>query len=322
MTSLVRTVRGGLPPGELGVTDAHDHLLLESPAIPGSPLNRRSVAAVMAEGFKAAGGQTLVQWTPPGMGRHAEWLPGIAERTGIHIIAATGVHRARHYATGGGPPRWPATLGVAELAALFTEELTIGMRGDDGTPDPAGPARAGVIKVAAGYHGTDEHERRALAAAGAAHQATGAPVCVHLELGTHGHAVLAALDAAGVPPGHVVLGHLARNPDFHLHAELAASGAYLAYDGPRRDTHATDWRLGDLIYAMLEAGYGDRILLGADTSTAADGCPGPAALLDDTAAALARRVGEEAVHTILAVNPGRAFAWHGVSARAPCPRGL
>ena len=62
--------------------------------------------------------------------------------------------------------------------------------------------------------------------------------------------------------------HLARNPDFGLHAELAASGAYLAYDGPRRDTHATDWRLGDLICAMLKAGYGDRILLGADTPNA------------------------------------------------------
>ncbi|GHE82015.1 hypothetical protein GCM10017786_10850 [Amycolatopsis deserti] len=127
--------------------------------------------------------------------------------------------------------------------------------------------------------------------------------------------MLAALDAAGVPPGNVVLGHLARNPDYHLHAELAASGAYLAYDGPRRDTHATDWMLGNLIHAMLEAGHADRILLGADTPTAdrldPNGSPGPAALLNDTAAALTRRVGEDAMHTILAVNPGRAFAWRG-----------
>ncbi len=35
MRGLVRTVRGDLPAGELGVTDAHDHLLLESPVIPG-----------------------------------------------------------------------------------------------------------------------------------------------------------------------------------------------------------------------------------------------------------------------------------------------
>ncbi|TYK49657.1 phosphotriesterase family protein [Actinomadura decatromicini] len=317
MRGLVRTVRGDLPPGELGVTDAHDHLLLETPAFTGGPLDREPTASAMARDFKAAGGQTLVQWTPPGMGRRAEWLPGIAARTGVHIIAATGLHQARHYtATAQARPRWPAALEPAALAALFTEELTVGMRRDDGAPDPAAaPARAGVIKVAAGYHGTDEHERRALDAAGAAHRATGAPVCVHLELGTHGPAVLARLEAAGVPPKHVILGHLARNPDAALHTELAASGAYLAYDGPRRDTHATDWRLGDLVRALLEAGHGDRIMLGADTPTAdrraPNGGPGPAALLTDTAAALARRVGEDAVHTILAVNPGRAFAWRG-----------
>jgi phosphotriesterase-related protein len=315
MTALVRTVRGDVPPGELGVTDAHDHLLLETPAIPGSPLNRRSAASSMARDFRAAGGRTIVQWTPPGMGRRAEWLPEIAERTGVHIVAATGLHQARHYAPGGGPPRWPATLDAAELAALFTDELTVGMRGDDGSPGPVRAPRAGVIKVAAGYHGADEHERRALAAAGAAHQATGAPVCVHLELGTHGPEVLTALDAAGAPPEHVILGHLARNPDQHLHAELASSGAYLAYDGPRRDTHATDWRLGDLVCAMLDAGHGDRIMLGADTPTAdrldANGSPGPAALLTGTAAALARRVGDDAMHKILTVNPSRAFAWHG-----------
>lgn len=324
MTGLVRTVRGDLPGGELGVTDAHDHLLLESPVIPGSPLNRQSAAATAARGFRAAGGQALVQWTPPGMGRHAEWLPGIAQRAGLRIIAATGLHQARHYTSGTGPPRWPATLGPEDLAALFTEELTGGMRADNGQPGPADPVRAGMIKVAAGYHGTDEHERRALAAAGAAHRATGAPVCVHLELGTHGPAVLTALAAAGVPAGHVILGHLARNPDFGLHSELAAAGAYLAYDGPRRDTHSTDWRLGDLIRAMLNAGYGDRILLGADTPTAdrrdPHGGPGPAALLTDTAAQLGRYVGEDAMHAILAVNPGRAFAWHGADTRSASHR--
>jgi predicted metal-dependent phosphotriesterase family hydrolase len=107
VTGLARTVRGDLPPGELGVTDAHDHLLLESPVIPGSPLSRRSAAAGAAQDFKAAGGHALVQWTPPGMGRHAEWLPGIAGQAGIHIIAATGVHQARHYSTVAGPRAGP-----------------------------------------------------------------------------------------------------------------------------------------------------------------------------------------------------------------------
>lgn len=314
MRALVRTVRGDVTSEVLGVTDAHDHLLLASPAIAGQPLTDEHAAIRAAQAFRTAGGQTLVQWTPPGMGRRASLLARIAERADIHLIAATGLHQARHYTTSDHVKGWPATLDANDLAALFVEELTDGMRSDDDPPTGSSPVRAGVIKVAAGYHALDQHERRALTAAGAAHQLTGAPVCVHLELGTHGPAVLKALADAGAPPSAVVLGHLARNPDAHLHAELATAGAFLAYDGPRRDTHTTDWRLGDLLAAMLEAGHGDRILLGADTPTA-DGpaapnaSPGAPALLKDTAARLARRFGEQALNAILVENPARAFAW-------------
>jgi hypothetical protein len=104
------------------VTDAHDHLLMETPAIPGSPLSRQSAAAGAAQDFKAAGGRALVQWTPPGMGRHAEWLPGIAGEARIHIIAATGVHQARHYSTAAGPPalaRDPRRGGADSSRAFF-----------------------------------------------------------------------------------------------------------------------------------------------------------------------------------------------------------
>jgi len=65
---------------------------------------------------------------------------------------------------------------------------------------------------------------------------------------------------------------------------------------------------------MLDAGHGDRILLGADTLTA-DGAAAPSAspaapaLLQDTAARLARRFGEQALNAVLVENPARAFAW-------------
>ena len=111
------------------MTDAHDHLLLESPVIPGGPLDRPRRPRRGTSRRRAAG---------------PAWLPGNAEEAGVHITA-TGVHQARHHPTGRGPLRWPATLGAAELAELFTEEL---MRADDGAPAPAGAPCAGVIKVA------------------------------------------------------------------------------------------------------------------------------------------------------------------------------
>jgi 5-phospho-D-xylono-1,4-lactonase len=309
VTGCVRTVRGDVAPGHLGVTNAHDHLLMASPVIAGSALTDERLALRTARSFRGAGGRAIVHWTPPGMGRRAASLAAIAVQAGIHLIAATGVHQLRHYQGPAGEPRWPATLDDDELRSLFVEELTHGMRADDGAAVGSDPVPAGIIKVAAGYHGIDGHERRALHAAAAAHSLTGAPVCVHLELGTHGPAVLDLLRDAGVPAGRVVLAHLGRNPDAQLHAELAAAGAFVSYDGPRRDTHSTDWRLADLVVSMVRRGHGDRVLLGADSSTATQDSPGAAALMTDTVGRLNRRVGEAAVRAILIDNPARALAW-------------
>ena len=65
-----------------------------------------------------------------------------------------------------------------------------------------------------------------------------------------------------------MLGHLNRFPDHQVHQELAARGAFLAFDGPSRANHATDWRMVDCLAALVEAGYADRLLLGGDTTTA------------------------------------------------------
>ncbi|CAM5494326.1 hypothetical protein SALBM135S_05366 [Streptomyces alboniger] len=50
---------------------------------------------------------------------------------------------------------------------------------------------------------------------------------------------------SAVPPHKVILGHLNRSPDFTVHRQAAEAGAYLAFDGPSRAHHATDWRMPD-----------------------------------------------------------------------------
>ncbi len=59
-------------PAELGVCDAHDHLFLRSPRLPGAGAGRRPGRAGPSwRAFRAAGGAAVVQWTPYGMGRRA-----------------------------------------------------------------------------------------------------------------------------------------------------------------------------------------------------------------------------------------------------------
>lgn len=293
---MVRTVLGDLPPGELGVCDAHDHLFLRTPLLPGQELADPAAAGAELRAFRNAGGRAVVQWTPRGMGRRRAELVTLARATGTHLVAATGLHQAAHYT--------PELLGRVRgrLAELFVEDLT------------TAPVRAGLIKVAGGFHGLDAHARWVMAAAAEAHHATGAPVAVHLELGTGAPAVLDILCGEGeVPPDRVVLGHLGRSADVRAQLAAARSGAYLAFDGPSRAHHPTDWRLFDSLAALAEAGHADRILLGGDTTTAAaratdGGGPGMPYLLNTLRPALAAELGGEFTEQVFVANPARAFA--------------
>lgn len=299
-TVRVRTVLGDIRPDELGVTDAHDHLFLRSPRLPGRELADVVAARAELAAFRAAGGAGVVQWTPYGMGRRAAELVRISRATGVHVVCATGLHQAAHY----DDERLTALRGDG-LARLFVSELTEGI-GESG-------ARAGLVKVAGGFHALDAHARWTAKAAAEAHHATGAPVTVHLEMGTGALDVLDLLcGELAVPPHRVILGHLNRSPDPVVHRQAARSGCYLAFDGPSRAHHATDWRMPGAVRALAEAGFADRLLLGGDTVTAGarsvDGGPGMPYLLRRVRPRLEAELGAEAVDLILTANPARAFA--------------
>jgi predicted metal-dependent phosphotriesterase family hydrolase len=299
VVNTVRTVLGDVLPQELGVCDAHDHLFLSSPQLPGQELREASAARSELAAFRAQGGSSVVQWTPYGMGRRAADLPLLARDTGVHVVAATGLHQAAHY-----EPELLRRL-RGRLADVFASELTQGI-GTSGV-------RAGLIKVAGGFHALDAHARWTMTAAAEAHHATGAPIAVHLELGTGALDVLDLLcGELDVAPHRVVLGHLNRSPDPALHRQAAEAGAYLAFDGPSRAHHATDWRMPDAVRTLADAGFGDRLLLGGDTTTAAarsvDGGPGMPYLLRRVRPRLELALGKDLVERMLTENPGRAFA--------------
>nr|WP_203644528.1 phosphotriesterase [Streptomyces sp. SID14478] len=283
----------------MGVVDAHDHLFFRSPLLPGRELDDVDLARQELEAYAAVGGGTVVQWTPYGLGRRAEELPALAAATGVHIVAATGMHQAAHYA--------PELLAArtADLAEVFVRDLTEGI-GDTGV-------RAGLIKVASGFHALDAHARWTMRAAAEAHRATGAPIAVHHELGTGALDVLDLLcGELEVPAQCVILGHLNRSPDFVTQREAARSGAYLAFDGPSRANHATDWRMPDAMAELAAAGFADRLLLGGDTTTAGarsvSGGPGMPYLLRRVRPRLEATLGKEMVERVLVANPAEAFA--------------
>ncbi|MFG2535663.1 phosphotriesterase [Streptomyces sp. NPDC048511] len=289
----VRTVLGDVPAGELGVCDAHDHLFIRTPVLPGLELDDPEGAGERLRDFHALGGRTVVQWTPYGMGRRPADLAALSRAVGARIVAATGLHQAAHYP--------PESLGriMPELEELFVSEITDGIG--------ATGVRAGLIKVAGAFHGIDAHARHTMRAAAGAHHRTGAPIAVHLELGTGARDVLDLLcGELGVEPRRVILGHLGRFPDGIAQLDAARAGAFLAFDGPSRAHHATDWRLPEQLAALAEAGFGGQLLLGGDTTV--PGTPGMPYLLRRLRPRLVRSLGEELLEAVLVDHPARAFA--------------
>jgi predicted metal-dependent phosphotriesterase family hydrolase len=303
----VRTVLGDIDPAELGVTNSHDHLFFASKLLAGQELDDPTAAMEELLHFKVAGGSALVQWTPYGLTRRTRELASISRELGVHLVAATGLHRAEHYA--------PTLLSrvVDDLVKEFVADLTEGTQPADLPDEPRNGPRAGLIKVAGAFHTIDAHARLTMTAAAVAHQETGATIAVHLELGTAALETAHLLcDQLDVPPERVILGHLNRNPDVRIQREIAETGVFLGFDGPSRANHATDWRLFDGLEALVGAGHGGQILLGGDTTTAAarfvTGGPGAPYLLTTLAPRLTKLLGGDVVTAMLVANPARAFA--------------
>lgn len=313
----VITVAGPMPSTQLGVVNAHEHLFLRSPALTGQELDDLERTAAEVAEARASGVGAIVEMTPIGCGRRPDLLRAVAESTGVAIIAATGYHRDAHYPAG----HWVHDASVEVLADRIVADLTRGMHPADWDGDrfAVDPARAGAIKAGASYHVITPGERRRLEAAAIGSRATGAAVLVHAEVGTAGHEIVDALESGGIEPERVILSHMDRNPDFELHAELAARGITLEYDTLGRTKYHPDSTLLDLIGAMVEAGHGERLMLGCDLGRrdyfrSYGGGPGMAYLMTTFVPRLRRRIGEAATEAILVTTPARVYALTGTAA--------
>jgi predicted metal-dependent phosphotriesterase family hydrolase len=314
----VMTVTGRHPVATLGVVDAHDHLFLDSPALAGQAIDDVDRVTEEVLEARASGISCVVEMTPIGLGRDPAALRGVAETTGVAVIAASGYHRDAHYPA----QHWVQTATIETLADRIVTDLTVGMHPADWLDPslPLDPARAGAIKGGASYHRITHGEQRRLEAIAGAAASTGAAVLVHTEVGTAGHDIVDLLEAGGVPTAKVALAHLDRNPDPEIHIELAERGVTLEYDTIGRTKYHPDSVVLDLIERVAEAGHLDRIVLGLDLGMRSyfrsyDGGPGLRYLMTAFVPRLRRRMGDRAVERILIANPARLYSMPATTMR-------
>jgi phosphotriesterase-related protein len=315
-TGFVRTVLGDIDPSELGITYAHEHLVIRpsrtTELFPDFRLDDLDRAVDELAGATALGLRTVVDAMPADAGRDAELLAAVSRRASVHVIAPTGAHHARFYP----PGHWTETLPVEQIAALFAADITEGIdRQDYGGPivERTGH-RAGVIKLAGSTDGPSDRDARIFEAGAIAHAATGCPILTHCEAGTGAIQQVELLGRHRIPAGHVALSHVDRVVDRGYQRDVFATGAFVEYDQGFRWGDQPNGTLTLLEWAA-EDGWLGQVLLGLDAArqgywSAYGGTPGWTFLLGEFTAAMAERgLGDAEREQLFVVNPARWLAF-------------
>ncbi|MFE4960168.1 phosphotriesterase [Streptomyces sp. NPDC056653] len=279
-SNTVNTVLGPVPTEELGVVSVHEALLS---VVPGAEyafditMDRAEIFETLAaklKDFRAHGGGTIVDSTGMFHGRDVRLYETLSRTTGVHIVASTG--QGPEELLGGyfltpqtNPPTpWPAE----KFADLFTKEVTEGMV----VPRVERRGAAGLVATAATVEGmtaTDESLVR-----GAVRTALSTGVAVSIRYGSDAVQDLDVVLDENLPADRVVVGGLDRNDAVATGAplEITRRGAYVALDhvGVQDETHITDAERAALVVGLVQAGFGNRILLSSNATGVAKGHPG------------------------------------------------
>jgi len=352
----VQTVLGPVAADRLGATLMHEHVfsditcLFQAPAHatgraqaeepitlenlgwirrnyfshrPNLLLDDLGTAAAELRLFKEWGGGTIVDVTPPGIGRDPLALARVARITGVNVVMCTGF-----YVESTHPPQ-VASMDEGELAAHMVSELREGIvdvtPGADDLMERRAPTgvRPGIIKVGCTWPVTAV-ERRVLLGAAAAQRETGTAITVHTGRDERSPLeILEILRDAGADLSRVVLGHLdLRVQSDSILRELAAAGVYLEWDmfGTESSFYPftpfdmpSDGQRLDVVAGMLAEGHVERALISHDIChryrLTRYGGHGYKHILENVVPFMRKKgFAESDIETILYANPARVLS--------------
>jgi phosphotriesterase-related protein len=324
--SFIRTLLGDISPQELGVCNAHDHILRSGgeEVKEDADFMLDSVDASKKEMsyWLAAGGKSVIDMNPIACGRNVPKTLEVAEafRGKAHIVMTTGFQKSGFYCT---RTHWLNTIkDMDKIVELLAAEIEIGLdkHSYNGPVVERVSAKAGIIKAGTSYSSINSFELRALQAAALTQKKTGCPISVHTQQGTMAMEVVENLTKFGADLTHVALCHVQKNPDKYHHLELMRTGANICYDGPDRAKYFPDSYHAENIKWLVEKGFQKQILLSMDAGRASYQraymelkgklAHGVAYLLDRFVPLL-RSVGvpEDAITDMLVRNPARVFSF-------------
>lgn len=255
---MINTVTGPVEPDDLGIVLMHEHVVTRSPGVAEAfpdTYPRQAVAdrcvSVLSRLRSECGVRTLVDHTTIELGRDAQLLKEISSRSGVRIIASTGVWAQ--------PATYYQHRSPEHSASLFTREIEAGIYG-------AG-AKAGIVKCGIDDEGLTPVVERTIRAAALTHLATGVPVTVHTSCNNKS-GILAAriLQGEHVDMRKVIIGHVGDTEDFGYLRELLDTGAWLGMDRFGIEDRLADDKRVRVVSQLCAEGYASRLLLSHDAS--------------------------------------------------------
>ena len=339
----VQTVLGPIEPEELGFTSMHEHLLSDFSClfrepvrtnykkVAYQPVNIKNLSWVRFNPmnnldnlrlsnknktinelrfFKQAGGKSIVECTPYGIGRDASGLAQIAQGTDINIIMGCG-----YYMYGRQYPNLEQKS-AEEIAEEIERDIIMGV---------------GNTKVCSGIIGEigccwplQEMDKKVLKAAAIAQQHTGASLSIHPGWNERSpFEIIKILEKCGADITRTIMDHMGVTIQSNTTLlELAKTGCYMEYDNFGREYDAFRpykyvndvERIGHIV-KLVEKGFIDQIVIARDVAKKIDlvsyGGGGYASLLTSVIPKLLDYgISQESIEKITIDNPKRILTFY------------
>jgi len=261
MATTIDTALGPVPTAELGPTLMHEHVVTRSPGVQENwphLWDRDGILAIaekkMAELY-ARGIRSIVDLTTVDLGRDIDLIVGVARRSRVQIVVATGVWWM--------PQRYFTGHGIDEVADLFIRDITRGI-GNSGV-------KAAIIKCATDTAGVTSVIDNILRASARAQKATGVPISTHTwAAGRTGEMQQAIFAQEGVDLGRVVIGHSGDSEDLGYLRGLMERGSTIGMDRFGLESFLPTAKRVDVLARLCAEGYAPRMVLSHDANCWSD----------------------------------------------------
>ena len=190
----------------------------------------------------------FVDGTPIDLGRNIRLLKSVSEKSGVYIVASTGLYHYPSCITYGNDE--------TEIASWFIKECNEGAENTGVFP--------GMLKCAAPWEEVTSDAKKRITAMAYVAKETQLPIYVHCpHKGSIAQEQIEILLKNGVNPSRIVIGHCALRPNADYIKDILNSGCYISMD----QCHCAGTlpeEIAVCLYELCKKGYSSKLILSND----------------------------------------------------------